>query len=97
MDDRRKSGGERAAVQPLREISGLTVIAPAFGVRWLLAPLWHGEDGSQIGAHSVPRRSKAKTGAPLAASKQSEDGRIPHLNSSFPEFILEGMIVKSGG
>jgi len=37
-----------------------------------------GEDGNQIGAHS----------ALLAASKQSEDGRIPHLNGSFPAFIL---------
>jgi hypothetical protein len=37
-----------------------------------------GDDGNQIGAHS----------ALLAASKQSEDGRIPHLNGSFPVFIL---------
>jgi hypothetical protein len=37
-----------------------------------------GDDGNQIAAHS----------ALLAASKQSEDGRIPHLNGSFPVFIF---------
>jgi hypothetical protein len=37
-----------------------------------------GDDGNQIGAHS----------ALLAASKQGEDGRIPHLNGSFPVFSL---------
>jgi hypothetical protein len=31
---------------------------------------------------------KSDWGALLAASKQSEDGRIPHLNGSFPVFIL---------
>jgi hypothetical protein len=41
-----------------------------------------GDDENQIGAHS----------ALLAASKQSEDGRIPHLNGSFPVFILDGRL-----
>src|ERR1019366_8051977 len=42
------------------------------------------DDGNQIGVHS----------ALLAASKQSEDGRIPHLNCSFPVFTL-GWMTKS--
>jgi hypothetical protein len=37
-----------------------------------------GDDGNHIGAHS----------ALLAAAKQSKDGRIPHLNGSFPLFSL---------
>jgi hypothetical protein len=40
-----------------------------------------GDDGNQIGAHS----------ALLAASKQSEDGCIPHWNGSFPVFFLGWM------
>jgi hypothetical protein len=55
-----------------------------------------GDDGNQIGAHSLPRRSKSPRRNAVMTGAKTGALSIPHLNGFFPESILGWTIGANG-